>query len=259
VPCRRTRFQFQNRSSLQRFLQYFGNAAQCARALERWRWPRGFVCPCCGHAHAPVRLRTRGLLQCRHCHHQTSLTAGTIFAGSRPLRGVIEVDDAYWGGERHDAKPGRGSPNKVPFIVALARNHDGHPLGLRMGKVAGFRTTEAERFARRHFDPNAIALSDDLACFRGIARAGFEHQPVVTGGGHRSMQLPEFKWLNTVLGNVKNAMHGTYHHASGKHLPRYLGEFCYRFNCRSNPRHAPAPGLGRCAYTAHAAPAVGAG
>ena len=27
-------------------------------------------------------------------------------------------------------------------------------------------------------------------------------------------------------------MHGTYHHLSSKHLPRYLAEFSYRFNRR---------------------------
>ena len=42
------------------------------------------------------------------------------------------------------------------------------------------------------------------------------------------------KHLNTVLGNVKNAMRGTYHKASSQHLPRYLAEFCYRFNRRFN-------------------------
>ena len=134
--------------------------------------------------------------------------------------------------ERDDAKPGRGSPNKVPFIASLACNHEGHPIALRLGKVAGFRKAEVERFAKRHFDPDAIVLSDGLACFRGFASAGLEHQSVVTGGGHRSMEMPEFQWLNTVLGNVKNAMKGTYHPASAKHLSRYLGEFCYRFNRR---------------------------
>ena len=280
------KIQFQKGLSVVAFLGRFGTEERCAAALERWRWPRGFVCPACGHAGDCVRLRTRALLQCRHCHHQTSITAGTIFDATKlPLRtwflamyfltqqkngisalelkrhlgvsyptawrvkhkllqvmkerddcltlhGVIEVDDAYWGGECHDATPGRGSPNKVPFIAALACNHEGHPIRLRMGKVEGFRTAEVERFAKRHFDPDAIVVSDALACFGGIAAAGFEHQPVVTGGGHRSMELPEFHWVNTVLGNVKNAMTGTYHHASGKHLPRYLGEFCFRFNRR---------------------------
>jgi hypothetical protein len=30
-----------------------------------------------------------------------------------------------------------------------------------------------------------------------------------------------------MLGNVKNAMHGTYHAIRAKHLPRYLAEFSY--------------------------------
>lgn len=41
-----------------------------------------------------------------------------------------------------------------------------------------------------------------------------------------------FLWVNTVLGNVKSALHGTYHNISGKHLPRYLAEVEYRFNRR---------------------------
>jgi hypothetical protein len=35
-----------------------------------------------------------------------------------------------------------------------------------------------------------------------------------------------------VLGNVENALQGTYPKARGKHLLRYFGEVCYRFNRR---------------------------
>ena len=34
--------------------------------------------------------------------------------------------------------------------------------------------------------------------------------------------------------NVKNSMHGTYHAINKKHLPRYLGEFYFKFNRRFN-------------------------
>jgi len=44
------------------------------------------------------------------------------------------------------------------------------------------------------------------------------------------MQIAAFKLVNTMLGNVKNAIHGAYHSVHGKHLGRYLGEFAYRFN-----------------------------
>ncbi len=37
----------------------------------------------------------------------------------RRLTGRIEIDDAYVGGELHGGKPGRGSPNKVPFVAAV--------------------------------------------------------------------------------------------------------------------------------------------
>lgn len=32
--------------------------------------------------------------------------------------------------------------------------------------------------------------------------------------------------------NVKKAINGVYHAINYKHLPRYLAEFCYRFNRR---------------------------
>ncbi|MCU7881812.1 MAG: hypothetical protein KZQ60_15725 [Candidatus Thiodiazotropha sp. (ex Lucinoma aequizonata)] len=36
------------------------------------------------------------------------------------LDGIIQMDDAYWGGERHGGKRGRGAPHKVPFVAAVA-------------------------------------------------------------------------------------------------------------------------------------------
>jgi hypothetical protein len=68
-----------------------------------------------------------------------------------------------------------------------------HPIGLRLGKVAGLGKTAVGRFAKRHVDPNAIVLSDGLACFTGIASAGFERQPVHRGGGYRRLAIPEFQ------------------------------------------------------------------
>ena len=75
--------QFQKGMSLPDFLKDYGTEEQCEQALEQWRWPLGFSCPRCGRPHEPVRLRTRALLQCRHCHHQASLTAGTIFEATK--------------------------------------------------------------------------------------------------------------------------------------------------------------------------------
>jgi hypothetical protein len=46
------------------------------------------------------------------------------------------------------------------------------------------------------------------------------------------VEHPAFKWVNTVLGNIKNSLKGTYHSFGKKHTARYLAEFQYRFNRR---------------------------
>jgi len=54
----------------------------------------------------------------------------------------------------------------------------------------------------------------------------------VTGGSSQSTQLSRFKWVNTMLGNIKNSLLDTFHAAREKHVPRYLAEFEYRINRR---------------------------
>lgn len=64
------------RMPLSEFLRRFGTNESCRDYLAAQRWPQGFVCPKCGHKHG-CRL-SNGLYQCTHCHHQTSVTAGTV-------------------------------------------------------------------------------------------------------------------------------------------------------------------------------------
>ena len=56
----------------------------------------------------------------------------------------------------------------------------------------------------------------------------------MTGGGSDSVKHEEFTWVNTMIGNVKRSLNGTYHKVGKNHLPRYLAEFCYRFDRRFN-------------------------
>lgn len=151
---------------------------------------------------------------------------------SKPLKGIIQLDDVYWGGERHGGKRGRGSANKVPFVAAVSLNKEGHPIAMNMNVVSGFRRTEISRWAKHHLQADSTVISDGLTCFSAVRDAECQHISIVTGGGHQSVTKKEFAWVNTMIGNVKNAMTGTYHGISPKHLPRYLAEFCYRYNRR---------------------------
>ena len=64
---------------------------------------------------------------------------------------------------------------------------------------------------------------------------GADHEPTVTGGRAASVKLPQFKAVNTLLGNLKTALSGTYHAFDFvKYAHRYLAEAQYRFNRRFN-------------------------
>lgn len=65
--------------SLPEFQRLFPNEAACAAYLEHTRWGNCFACPRCGTSSEPYRISTRpGVLRCRKCRCDTSLTAGTI-------------------------------------------------------------------------------------------------------------------------------------------------------------------------------------
>jgi transposase-like protein len=66
----------------EQFLAFFPDEAACLRYLERLSWPYGFVCPACGAGQPPWK-GSRQRLVCRACGHQTTVTAGTLFQGTR--------------------------------------------------------------------------------------------------------------------------------------------------------------------------------
>lgn len=149
----------------------------------------------------------------------------------RVLDGRVEVDDAYLGGER-PGKRGRGSENKVSFIAAVQTNAAGHPHTVCLKPLAFTKEAIAD-WANKALAASAQVVSDGLGCFNGFEGNVADHQTVVTGGGAASAKHPQFRWVNTLLGNLKTGLSGTYHAFDfAKYAHRYLAEFQYRFNRR---------------------------
>jgi transposase-like protein len=65
--------------SLPQFQKLFPDNESCARYLEGARWPKGFECSFCHEKAEPFRFEARpGVLRCRKCRRDTSLTADTV-------------------------------------------------------------------------------------------------------------------------------------------------------------------------------------
>ncbi|MCU7913038.1 MAG: IS1595 family transposase [Candidatus Thiodiazotropha sp. (ex Lucinoma aequizonata)] len=228
--------QFQKWFSLPDFFKTYGREERCEKVLFDRRCPRGFVCPECGHTHHCL-LNTNQLHQCYHCHHQASLTSGTIFADiklplttwflsmflvtqtkngisalelmrhlavsygtawsikhklmqvmkeredGQLLDGIIQMDDAYWGGKRHGGKRGRGAPHKVPFVAVVATNQEYHSIAMRFSKLKSFSKAKIARWAQKHLELFCTVVSDGLDCFAAVTKIGCNHVSIVTGGG----------------------------------------------------------------------------
>lgn len=148
------------------------------------------------------------------------------------LGGTVQLDDAYLGGQRNGARAGRGSPNKVPFLAGVSLNAQGHPMHLKLSRVRGFSLESVEAWAKSCLSPGSVVYSDGLSCFPAVAAAGCQHVPIVVGE-RLPRDLPQFTWVNTVLGNLKTTLAGAFHSLKyRKYADRYLGAFAYRFNRR---------------------------
>ena len=79
--------------------------------------------------------------------------------------------------------------------------------------LAPFTKSALSSFAAKSLVRPLSVVSDGLACFTALRRAGV-HEVTVTGGDAACVKLPQFKAVNTVLGNLRTALAGT-HHAFG--------------------------------------------
>ena len=63
------------------FLEWFGTEEDCASYIAKIKWPNGYKCPKCSSDKAWATAK--GLMHCTECDHQASITAGTVFQGTR--------------------------------------------------------------------------------------------------------------------------------------------------------------------------------
>ena len=68
-----------------------------------------------------------------------------------------------------------------------------------------------------------------------VTRDHYHQQKKVYENG-KFVEHSDFNWVNTVLGNIKNALISTYKAYRKKYAQRYLSEFEYRFNRRFDLR-----------------------
>lgn len=181
------------------------------------------------HRHLGVSYRTAWLV--KHKLMQV------MFAQERERRlgDIVQVDDAFLGGERTGGKRGRGSENKVPLIAAVQTSAEGQAIYSRLDVLPDWKVPTVACWAGKALAPTTHVVSDGLASFVGVKSAACSHEPIIHGTGKQSAQHPRFLAINTLLGNLKMWMRTTFRGFKTSHYARrYMAEFQYRFNRRFN-------------------------
>lgn len=98
--------------------------------------------------------------------------------------------------------------------------------------MSAFSSTAIAEWAARSLMLGTVVRSDGLGCFAAVSKAGCVHLPTVVGQ-KKPRDLPKFRWVNTVLGNVKRSLGGAHHAFKfAKYARTYLAAYAYRFNRR---------------------------
>ena len=208
--------------SLRKFMDRFPTEESCEEYLFQLKWPDGFICPKCG-CREFYHVRGRKLYQCKHCRHQSSVTANTVMHRThKPLTAWFQA--IYFVASD---KRGRAAGNQS-VIVCVSKDTKDRPQFLKMTVVPNVQRSTVEQFVDTTIEKGTTVQTDSYRSYIKPLRKGYNHE-----SADYDPNSEHLKWLHTIIGNAKAFLKGTYHGTSTKYLQSYLSEFCYRFNRRS--------------------------
>lgn len=146
------------------------------------------------------------------------------------LAGLVELDDAFFGGKNVPGPRGRGAANKVTVLVAAQVTESNQPKYASMQVIENLQKENVQRTVKDIVQEGASIKTDAFSSLKTLKECGYEHLPEVIGEPKNASKV--LPWVHTFIANAKSIIIGTYKGVSCKYMQRYLSEFCYRLNRR---------------------------
>ena len=159
-------------------------------------------------------------------------------ADLKVLSGIVEIDEAYIGGlerNRHASKRknlGRGKQGKI--AVFGMRERGGRTVAMPVEDV---NNATLHRAIHTHIEVGTTIHSDEHQSYQSIDGLFYRRQAVNHSAGEYVRGDVHTNSIESVWAVLKRGLTGVYHHASEKHLARYVNEFTFRLNEGNVARH----------------------
>jgi transposase-like protein len=149
--------------------------------------------------------------------------------GNTKLQGHVEADETLMGAPK-PGKRGRGAAGKTIIFGMIQRGGD-----LMTEVVPNVKRSTLLPIIKENIKKGSTVSTDEFTSYDSLAHEGFKHGVCNHGAKQYANGIYSTNSVEGFWSHFKRSVKGTHVHISPKHLPKYLGEFEFRYNLRSTP------------------------
>jgi transposase-like protein len=167
------------------------------------------------------------------------LRRAMVNANREQLKGTVEVDETFIGGEQLGLRGGRQIRGRKAVMVAVAVEVRGVGSGRCRAEVIEDATANTlSRFIVANIEQGSTVLSDGHRGYlgaHGVAAEGYTHLPRTQENFRAAGTEDVVPHAHRAISNLKAWLLGTHRGVGADQLPVYLDEFVFRWNRRRSP------------------------